>query len=81
MLSATTPQPASLVEIGDRLYQRATFVNGMSYALQSNLPVQGGYATGMYPSPGPMMLQVNVQSRGAAQFVAGQVMTPEFVQA
>lgn len=32
-------------------------------------------------SPGPMTLQVNVQGQGAAQFVAGQVVTPEFVQA
>jgi hypothetical protein len=27
-----------------------------------------------------MTLQVNVQGQGAAQFVAGQVVTPEFVQ-
>ena len=80
-LSATTPQSASLAEMGGKLYQQATYVNGMPYAFQSNLPVLGGYATGAYPSPGPMMLQVNVQGQGAAQFVAGQVVTPEFVQA
>jgi hypothetical protein len=80
-LSATTPQSASLAEMGGRLYQQATYVNGTPYAFQSNLPVLGGYATGTYPSPGPMMLQVNVQGQGAAQFVAGQVVTPEFVQA
>ncbi|HZV06994.1 MAG TPA: hypothetical protein VE999_18070, partial [Gemmataceae bacterium] len=80
-LSAGTPQSASLVEMGGRLYQQATYVNGMPYTFQSNLPVLGGYATGTYPSPGPMMLQVNVQGQGAAQFVAGQVVTPEFVQA
>jgi hypothetical protein len=80
-LSATTPQSASLAEMGGRLYQQATYVNGMPYAFQSNLPVLGGYAAGAYPSPGPMMLQVNVQGQGAAQFVAGQVVTPEFVQA
>ena len=33
-----------------------------------------------YPSSGPMMLQVKVSGQGAAQFVAGQVVTPEFVQ-
>jgi hypothetical protein len=27
------------------------------------------------------MLQVNVSGQGAAQFVAGQVVTPQFVQA
>jgi hypothetical protein len=80
-LSATTPQSASLAEMGGRLYQQATYVNGTPYAFQSNLPVLGGYATGTYLSPGPMMLQVNVQGQGAAQFVAGQVVTPEFVQA
>ena len=80
-LSAAAPQSASLAEMGGRLYQQATYVNGMPYTFQSNLPVPGGYATGTYPSPGPMMLQVNVQGQGAAQFVAGQVVTPEFVQA
>jgi hypothetical protein len=80
-LSATTPQSASLAEMGGKLYQQATYVNGGPYAFQSNLPVLGGYATGTYPSPGPMMLQVNVQGKGAAQFVAGQAVTPEFVQA
>lgn len=84
-LSATTPQSASLAEMGGKLYQQATYVNGSPYTFQSNLPVLGGYATGTYPSPGPQMgpmtLQVNVQGQGAAQFVAGQVVTPEFVQA
>ena len=44
-------------------------------------PTKHKNRTGTYPSPGPMMLQVNVQGQGAAQFVAGQVVTPEFVQA
>ncbi len=76
--SAALPQSASLAEVGGRLFQQATYVNGMPYAFQSYLPVEDGYATGTYPNPGPMMLQVNVS--GAAQFVAGQVVTPEFVQ-
>ena len=79
-LSATTPQAGSLAEMGGRLYQQATYVNGMPYAFQSSLPVAGGYATGTYPTPGPLSLQVNVSGQGAAQFVAGQVVTPEFVQ-
>lgn len=79
--SAAAPQSASLAEVGGRLFQQATYVNGMPYAFQSRLPVEGGYATGTYPSPGPMMLQLNVSGQGAAQFVAGQVVTPEFVQA
>ena len=64
-----------------KLYQQASYVNGAPYAFQSNLPVLGGYAMGMYPSPGPTMLQVNVQGQGATQFVAGQVVNPGFVQA
>jgi hypothetical protein len=64
-----------------KLYQQATYVNGSPYTFQSSLPAEGGYATGTYPSPGPMTLQVNVQGQGAAQFVAGQIVTSEFVQA
>ena len=57
-------------------------MNGQPYALQSSLPVLGGFQTGTYPSPGaPVSLQLNVSGQGAAQFVAGQVVTPEFVQA
>ena len=66
--------------MGGKLYQQATYVNGMPYTFQSSLPVAGGYATGTYPTPGPMSLQLNVSGQGAAQFVAGQVVTPEFVQ-
>jgi len=80
-LSATTPQSAALAESGGRLYQQATYVNGSPYAFQSNLPVLGGYQAGTYPTPGGMSLQLNVSGQGAAQFVAGQVVTPEFVQA
>lgn len=79
-LPTTTPQSASLAEMGGKLYQQATYVNGTPDAFQSNLPVLGGYATGTYPSPAPMMLQVNVQGQGAAHLVAGQVVTPECVQ-
>ncbi len=80
-LSATTPQSGSLAEMNGRLYQQASYVNGMPYTFQSNLPVLGGYPTGLYPNPSPMSLQVNISGQGAAQFVAGQVVTPEFVQA
>jgi hypothetical protein len=79
-LSATTPQSVSLAEMGGKLHQQATYVNGAPYTFQGNLSVAGGYSTGTYPTPGPMTLQVNVAGQGAAQFVAGQVATPEFVQ-
>ena len=80
ILPTRAAQSASLAKVGGKLFQQTTYVNGNPYAFQSNLPVLGGYATGTYPSPGPMMLQVNVSGQGAAQFVAGQVVTPDFVQ-
>ena len=43
-------------------------------------PTGIGYATGTYPTPGPLSLQVYVGGQGAAQFVAGQVVTAEFAQ-
>jgi len=67
--------------MGGKLYQQATDVNGTPNTFQSNLPVAGGYSTGTYPTHGPMTLQVNVSGQGTAQFVAGEVVTPEFVQA
>jgi hypothetical protein len=79
-LSATTPHGASILEQGGKLYQAPTYLYGNPYTFQSSLPTAGGFATGQYPTSGPMTLQVNVQGQGAAQFVAGQVVTPEFVQ-
>lgn len=61
-----TPQSASLAEMGGRLYQQATYVNGTPYAFQSNLPVLAGYPTGTYPTPGPMSLQLNVSAGSRA---------------
>jgi hypothetical protein len=78
--SAANPQAASIAEVGGRLFQQATYQNGTPYTFQSNLPVEGGYATGTYPNPGAMSLQLHIAGQGAAQFVAGQVVTPEFVQ-
>jgi hypothetical protein len=79
-LSATTPHGASLVEQGGTLYQAPTYQYGNPYTYQSSLPTAGGFSTGQWPSTGPMMLQVNVGGEGAGAFVAGKVVTPEFVQ-
>ena len=76
-LSATTPHGASLIELGSKLYQAPTYMFGNPNVYQSRLPTIGGPA-GQYP--GPLSLQVTVSGQGAAQFVAGQVVTPEFVQ-
>ena len=81
-LSATTPQSASLVELGGRLYQQATYVNGAPYAFQSNLPVLGGYATGTYPSS-PSTVVLNVNGQSAADLLEGRIantVTPGYVQ-
>ena len=80
-LSATTPMSASLAEMNGKLYQQATYQSGTPYTFQSSLPALGGYGGGSSAAPAPMSLQLNVAGQGAAQFVAGQVVTPEFVQA
>jgi hypothetical protein len=77
-MSATTPRGAGLVEQGGKLYQAPSYLFGNPNVYQSSLPTAGGQPAGQYP--GPMSLQVNVSGQGAAQFVAGQVVTPEFVQ-
>jgi hypothetical protein len=77
-MSATTPRGAGLVEQGGNLDQAPSYLFGNPNVYQSSLPTAGGMPAGQYP--GPMSLQVNVSGQGAAQFVAGQVVTPEFVQ-
>ena len=81
-LSASTPQSASLAEVGGRLYQQASYVNGTPYTFQSNLPVLGGYQTGTYPMPASRC-RCNSTSPARARRSSwpGQVVTPEFVQA
>lgn len=80
-LSAMTPVGASLAESGGKLYQQASYVNGMPYTFQSSLPVMGGYSTGNYPNPGgPTLMQVFVDGKGSGDYMAGNVFTPSFVQ-
>jgi hypothetical protein len=79
-ISAASPHAGSLVEQNGSLYQASTYLYGQAYNYQSNLPTIGGGAAGQWPS-GPMSLQINVGGQGAGQFVAGQVVTPDFVQA
>jgi len=78
-LSAATPVGGSLVEQGGRLYQQASYVNGVPYSFQSSLPVLGGLGAGnVYPNPGGP-----VTSGGGGVNLAlninGQPITPEFV--
>lgn len=83
-MSSTTPHSASLVEQGGNLFQAPTYQFGQAYTFQSSLPVAGGLSSGTYPNPGgnqPMSLSINVGGKGAGDFLAGNVVTPEFVQA
>ncbi len=78
-LSAATPVGGSLVEQGGRLYQQASYVNGVPYSFQSSLPVLGGLGAGnVYPNPGG---PVTSGSGGVnlALNINGQPITPEFV--
>lgn len=81
-LSATTPQSASLAEMGGRLYQQASYVNGTPYTFQSSLPALGGYATGTYPSS-PSTVQLILNGQSAADLLEGRIVntvTPGYVQ-
>ncbi len=80
-MSAATPQSASLAEMAGKLYQQAVYVNGTPNTFQSNLPVLGGYATGNYPAPTSLTLNVGGQS--AADLLEGRVartVTPSYIQ-
>jgi hypothetical protein len=60
-----------------RLYQQATYVNGMSYAFHSDLPMLRGYETPRTRVLDRIVLQVKVQGQSATQFVARQVVTSQ----
>lgn len=80
-LSSTTPRAASLVEQGGKLFQAPTYQDGTAYTFKSNLPVAGGYATGSYPSPSSVVLNLNGQS--AADLLEGRIantVNPSYVQ-
>ncbi len=83
-LSASTPQGASFAEVGGRLYQQASYVNGQPYTFQSNLPVLGGFNTGTYPysGSGGGSFQIVFNGQSAADALEGRVasaVTPGFV--
>jgi hypothetical protein len=88
-LSATTPVGGSLAEQNGRLYQQASFVNGVATTFQSALPVMGNLgANNNYPTPGgpntgpgmgPISLSLSVGGSDAASFLTGQVVTPTYV--
>ena len=59
---------------------RNPFTRGAGRSARTAISAASGTAQG-HPAPGPMALQLNASGQCAAQFVAGQVVTPEFVQA
>lgn len=84
LLSSTVPRAGGLQEMGGQLSQTASFVNGTAYAYQSSLPVAGGFNANVWPggSSSPVIngLQISIGGQGAAQFMNGQIVTPENVQ-
>lgn len=85
VLSSLVPRAGSLAEQGGVLYQQATYSYGTPYAYQSNLPVLGGPVAGTYPSSSSSPnvtiqgLSLSVGEKGAADFLAGNVVTSDFI--
>jgi hypothetical protein len=92
-LMNSTPHSAGLSEMNGTLYQDASYLYGNSYKYQSNLPTLGGNnSTTTYNSPNGYAgssspqtislggLSVNIDGKGSADFLAGNVVTDDFVQ-
>lgn len=79
-LSATTPVGGSLAEQNGRLYQQASYVNGVATTFQSSLPVLGGLGGGNnYPTPGGPNTTPGMGGTNISLNINGQPITPEFV--
>ena len=79
--SSDMPHGASLVESGGRLFQQATYQYGNPYTYGSTLPVYGGVQASPLSAPGGgMSLSLNIAGQNAAQFLAGNVVSPDVVQ-
>lgn len=79
LMSSTTPHGASFSEQGGQMTQDATYQFGRAYSYQSSVPVSGGVSTQTYNNQ-PVHLSLNVDGQGAGDFLAGNVVTPDFVQ-
>jgi hypothetical protein len=81
-VGSTTPHAASFSEQGGQLSQEATYIYGQAFTYQSNVPVAGNIPTQTYSpgTSGPISLQLAVNGQGAGAFMAGSVVTPDFVQ-
>jgi hypothetical protein len=91
-MSSTTPMGGSLVEQGGHLQQGQEYMYGVGHVYQSGLPVEGGGAAGAnIPAPGVgngvgyagggTSISLNISGNSAGAFMAGNVVTPDFVQA
>ncbi len=79
--SSDVAHGASLIENQGRLSQGAEYQYGNAYSYASNLPVYGGVSTQPLPNPGGnFSLSFNVEGASTAQFLNGQVFTPENTQ-
>jgi hypothetical protein len=85
-VSSAIPQAASFSEQGGKLSQDASYQYGKAYSFESSLPISGGINTQTLPNPSslssnaPVSLSLNIGNQGAADFLAGNVVTPDFVQ-
>lgn len=77
--SMDMPHGASLVESGGRLQQQATYQYGQAFSQSSNLPVYGGVPTQTLGAPGGVNLSLNIGGQNAAQFLQGNVVSPDVV--
>ncbi len=80
-VSATTPMGGGLEMQGGKLMQSAIYKYGDPYSYTSNVSVAGGNPGQNIPTPGSVNLSLSVANQGAADFLAGNVVTSEFVQA
>ena len=87
LLSSTVPRAGSLSSSNGLLRQDPTYANGTPYVYSSSLPVSGGFGTNVWPGggggglgSGSGPLQIFIGGQGAAQFMSGQMITPENIQ-
>ncbi|HEY4359396.1 MAG TPA: hypothetical protein VGN17_00405 [Bryobacteraceae bacterium] len=78
-LSSTMPHAGNLVSSGGQLQQEASYMFGQAYTYQSNLPTYGNVSSTTLPNNSPA-ISLHIDGQAAGAFMAGQVVTPDFVQ-
>ncbi|HEY4360105.1 MAG TPA: hypothetical protein VGN17_04020 [Bryobacteraceae bacterium] len=78
-LSSTMPHAGNLAMSGGQLQQEASYMFGQAYTYQSNLPSYGNVSSTTLPNTSPA-ISLHIDGQAAGAFMAGQVVTPDFVQ-